>query len=501
MKDHNVDLATGEYKFDDDDEDQYTLKFIKLPLEDNVNDYIRVASNHIDYDELTEGDAKWDGGLDHTQVKQEILKQEFNIVRTKYISIDTVYDIAKRSAEQTYFFNMLYDNYEVENLLRVRVPFIDSDVEFEISDVFSLLTALSYYYNNIKDIILSDQQTVLAVNGFNFKADMAALAADLNRTGHTLHAMEQLQNFEIPEGQIPSFEQLMAMYANNLDIREELVQGMADADNLRVFLVYKKLYDSLMTVELNFDHFKNPETNDFYRDTEGDATYTEYFRNTAPELYYILVEADSFTKDSDRKQWISNQIDNIVMALENYIDFDKYPSLLANLPAVSAEAVKLYIAEVINFYKSYKVDFLGLNTIYYLDDKLEGAIRIIDDIRLERNFTKNTIIELIEKFGAIDIHLTKRDAIKLLDVAYMDRFIWDEKDLDETISLTDAPYTQSKLSKYSVVQMNECIYDIHTLMEPMETIKPIDLYTMHVTKSVDDRIALSDVVTINTVYE
>ena len=63
LKDHNVDLATGDYVYDEDPEKQFTLKFIKLPLEDNVNDYIRVPSNHIDYDEITEGDVTWDGGL------------------------------------------------------------------------------------------------------------------------------------------------------------------------------------------------------------------------------------------------------------------------------------------------------------------------------------------------------------------------------------------------------------------------------------------------------
>ena len=96
-------------KLYEDLEKEYTLKFLKLPLEDDLNDYIRSGTNYLDYDEVVSSDSKWDGDLDHKEVLKNILKEEFNFSRTKYISIDTIYEIAKMSAQQSYFFNMLFE--------------------------------------------------------------------------------------------------------------------------------------------------------------------------------------------------------------------------------------------------------------------------------------------------------------------------------------------------------------------------------------------------------
>ena len=502
LKDRNVDLSTGDYEFTGNDEKDYTLKFIKLPLEDDLNEYIRQGSNHIDYDELTDSDPTWDGGLDHDKVKQDILKEEFNIVRTKYISIDTVYDIAKISQEQSYFFNMLYDNFEVEELLTVRIPFIDGSQLFDLADTFSFLTALSYYYNGIKDTLMDTQEKVLYVNGFNFRADLAELAASLEKTGHTLHAMEQLKAFEVPEGQIPSFDQMMNMFVNNLDIREELIKGMNEADNLRVFLVYRKLYNSLMVVQLNMDHFKNPETGDFYRDEEGDATYTEYFKNVQPLFYYELMDILSIDEMEDRRQRINTMIDNIVMALEAYIDLDEFQSLLHGLPAVSAEAIKQFIAQVIDFYKSYKVDFLGLNTIYYLDDKYDGVIRLIDDLALFRNFTKNEMIFVTELIHRMQVSVSYEEKIQLLETLFLDIETWAKKHYHEYILIRDEiPTKIIRLMMYSVAMIGET-YEISTRFTPIDYASVTEfINSIGVDLSYNENISIKDRAWVIPVFE
>lgn len=554
LKDRNIDLSTGEYSFTGDNEEDFTLKFIKLPLEDDIDDYIRMPSNHIDYDEITEGDPTWDGGLDHEAVKAEILKEQFNIVRTKYISIDTIYDIAKISAEISYFFNMLHDNYEAEELLKVRIPFIDGSTQFRLVDVFDLLTALSYYYYGMQDTLMDTQEKVLFVNGFNFKADLAELAASLERTGHTLHAMEQLKKFQIPESQIPSFEQMMAMYVNNLDVRDELIKGMQEADNLRVFLVYKKLYDSLMVVQLNMDRYKRDDAplnppNDkiilgeythnnmpdgyvgaytlideywhrmiridrdtlkwvpatelyYYTNDEYDATYTEYFRNKIPTFYYELMDILVIEDSDDRKQRISTMIDNIVITLENYINLDDFQSLLHGLPAVSAEAVKQYIAKVINFFKSYKVDFLGLNTIYYLDDKLDGMIRIIDDVFLFRNFTKVEKIKIHDLIRKFQVSSNYKEKINILETLYLDIFTWANKEYKEYINIYDEiPTKIVELEKYSVIMINE-IYSTNTSRELIETISPKErIGENNVIEEKSDKISFLERFWINPNYE
>lgn len=501
LRDRKMDIVTDEYirkLKEDGSEDldaEYELKFLKLPLDGQLGKYIRDGKNYIDYDEITEGDPKWDGGLDHELVKSETLKQEFNFSRTKYISIDTIYDIAKMSAQQSYFFNMLYDNTDFESLATVQVPAIEAGTEFKVADLFTLLTVLSYYYRNVKDTIMDTQSKVLYVNGFNFKADLAKLAAEIGPKklpgiiedgivkketvvdpGSTLHAQEQVDenyedSFKIPKSAIPSFEEMMNLFINNLNVRDELIKGMAESDNIEVYKVYQKLYDALMTVELTMDYYKinvtktiDPETGeeietkDFYRDADGDATYTEFLKYKNPTLYETVACIEDFEDDASRNAYISNLIDSIVYALEQFIDSDKFQALFYNLPVMGIEAVKQYIATVINFYKSYKVDFLGLNTIYIFDDKYDGAIRLIDGIMQKRYFQKNEFIDLLERFGKITTTLSHKENINLVDRIYLDISTWLQINANDEIVIDDrlGEYL-AQLVLYTIVQFNEKI--------------------------------------------
>ena len=471
LRDRKIDLSTGEYleRFNEDGtediDSEYELKFLKLPLEDDVDEYVGKGTNYIDYDEITEMDPKWDGGLDHDQVKSDILKNEFNINRTKYISIDTINEIAKMSAQQSYFFNFLYDNVEMEDMVKVRIPYIDPSAEFKLADIFTLLTSLSYQYNGIKDTIMDTQSKVLYVNGFNFKADLATLAEEIGPkivngilidAGSTIHAREQLSNFEVPTSPIPSFNEMMNIFINNMKVRDELIKGMQEADNLKVYKVYEKLYNALMTVELTMDHFKNPETGDFYRDADGDATYSEYLKHEDPSLYSILLDIENFDDEASKNQYIGNLIDSVVYALEEYIDSDEFSALFSNLPIMSSEAVKQYIATVINFYKSYKVDFLGLNTLYILDDKNEGYIRLIDDLLLNRYYDKNEFLSVVDRIADSMVDMTKEEKMELKEKIYRSTNWIESLDLDEIIKLDDKiSRNLVTLSLYSVIQFNE----------------------------------------------
>lgn len=500
LRDRKIDLKTGDYLYKTDEEGnedldaEFELKFIKLPLDEDLDDYIRVGGNYVDYDEITYGDAKWDGGLNHDMVMKQILQEEFNFTRTKYISIDSMYDIAKMAAQQTYFFNFLYDNVDLESMLTIQIPYIEAGREFNVADVFTLLTVLTYYYRGVKDTIMDTQSKVLYVNGFNFKADLAALAEaigpktlpcpnhdpHITDPGSTLHAQEQLKNFQIPEASIPSFGEMMDIFVNNMNIRDELIKGMNEADNKRVYDVYKMLYDSLCTVELTMDYYKNPETGDFYRDSEGDATYSEFLKHKDPSLYYIVAILQDFEDDMSRNQYIANLIDSIVYALEEYIDTDEFQGLFSNLPVISAESVKQYISMVINFYKSYKVDFLGMNTIYTIDDKNEGVIRIIDDMILNRYFQRNEFLNIYEKVCRMRTTMTLKEKLQLTERLYLDISTWKNLHFDDNIGVKDEIYELiAKLVLYTILKVTEKITGIKVDKVLGEIITPKDLINLN----------------------
>lgn len=520
LKDRRV-KADGEYTFnydkngDGNNDEDFELKFLKLPLEGQLDEYIRSGSNHIDYDQITLSDPTWDGGLDHDQVRKDILKEEFNYSRTKYISIDTVYDITKIAMQQAYFFNILYDNNYLEDLIKVNIPFIDPAIDFKVADIFTLLTILTYTFKGVKDMIMDTQSKILYVHGFNFKADLGELSAYLKKTADNLikdgyivdsinDVHDTLKSFMIPDGPFPSFNQMMDLFVNNMKIRDIIIAGMEHADNLRIYLIFKKLYDSLMTIELTMDYYKNPDTNDFYRDIDGDATYTEFLKHKEPRLYGILVELEAFEDDKSRNQYIANLIDSIVYVLEEYIDTKEFNGIFSNLPVTSSEAVKKYIATVINFYKSFKVDFLGLNTVYYLDDKLDGIIKIIDDImEIRPNYTEKDYVKLYD-FVKMMINMTEDEHIDLqireqimmnitwfAQVWLRDKYFPEEKIMDMRINITKEDYLQfmelNNISRYN-------IYDDHDF-------KILDIIpSIMINLCLKDKISLIDTSIINRNY-
>jgi hypothetical protein len=194
-------------------------------------DYIRDTKYYQDYDEITAGDPTWDGGLEHDYVKKQHLEYNFNYSRTKYLSIESIYDMATLSAQQSYFFNMLYDNYELEDSILVSLPVISTEKSFKLADIFTFLTSLTHFYYGNKDLIMDTQDKVLYVNGFNFKADLAAISEALYEMRFDKEAQEVLQQFDLPTESILTVKQLMNVFVNNLEVRDLIIAGMRKADN------------------------------------------------------------------------------------------------------------------------------------------------------------------------------------------------------------------------------------------------------------------------------
>ena len=424
LKNRKLDKSDLSYSFTGNDEEDFDLKFVKIPIGEPMNDYIRDRKYQYSYDAITEGDPKWDGGLDHTVVKKQHLAADYNYTRTKYISIDSMYDIARMSLQQAYFMNMLYDNLPYETELSLSIPYIGSE-KFNIADIFTFLTCLTFHILGIKDTMMDTSTKVLNVLGFNFHADLDEMREVIKQMGYKLDAMESFEDFIEPTESIPNINMLMNIYKNNIAIRDALAKGMREADNLRVYNTYKYIYDSLMVEELTMDFFKNPETGDYYRDEDGDATYVEYLKHKSPTLYYKMMEIDEIEEEDVKNDYITNLIDNTCYILDQYIDTDEFRGLFRNLPAVSTEAIKAHIKTVIDFYMSYKVYFLGMNTIYYFDDDLEGWIKIIDWVQLNRWFEKDEFAQPIDVIAEQFNDIFHKDKYPFRERIYLDRWRWE----------------------------------------------------------------------------
>lgn len=165
--------------------DNYDLCFLKVPItEENASSYIEDYSCRRTYDNITTNDPFWDGisktdiltdeekTKHHLAKKSEILDKDFTIERTKYISVDAAIDITKMSYQISYFMNILFDKHIDEELLEVSVDPRLSQNKVKLNDLFSFAIALGYLYNGIEpDMIASDMERNMTINGFNFDTD------------------------------------------------------------------------------------------------------------------------------------------------------------------------------------------------------------------------------------------------------------------------------------------------------------------------------------------
>lgn len=398
-------------------EEEYKLKFVKVPVDELPDSYLGNTDYHVNYDEMTLGDQYWDGDKDHESVRREILSDEFNYLQSKYLSIDTIYDMTKLSFETTYFYNMIFDNHEVEDYLMISLPTINNAIKFKFVDVICYLFALMYINNKIEDRVMDSTSKIMHVMGFNFKANMEKLNAYIKEKGFTPEELG-ISDFQIPSSYVLSYNQLLNIFTKNKAIYEHVKKQMYTANNKEIYDIYETIFNALMITEL---------TDEFFTKSDGTVakTYTEFLKDRDTILYKSIEDIKAISKDYEREQTILDIVDNVVYSIEEYIDTDEYKFIFSRFPSVSAEAVTHYIYKVIDFFKSYKVQIYGINTIYKFDDRLDNKIKMIDTILIQHNLTKATKVKLIEKMRN---RITKvpKDYIDLDDKMFIDPTYWTE---------------------------------------------------------------------------
>ncbi len=173
------------------------LKFIKVPIDDELTEYKNDPNYIVNYDEIVYGDETWDGGLQHEALKSDIKDYEFNAVRTKYISVETVTEMTELAFQVSYFYNMLFDNLYSEEALTVEIPFIKINHKFKFMDIICYLFSLMYLYNGVNDNIMYSPTQILYLKGYNFNDSINAILKDTTAFTQTKNPMDQENIFDI----------------------------------------------------------------------------------------------------------------------------------------------------------------------------------------------------------------------------------------------------------------------------------------------------------------
>ena len=426
-KDTYTDPKTGEEV--EDYEANYELKFLKVPIDGGIaEEAIRDPFNLLDYDEIVHDDVYWNGPYTPEYVKHVILEHEYNMVISKYIGLEATYSLTELTMQLCYIVNMIMYTDVDKSRLEIEVPELGSNDKYPLVDLFITLFALKYIYLGVKDKIIYNPVQALDVMGFNFETDIAKLAEYIAEHDITLEEMGA-SNFNIPKDGILTFKQLIEIYTNNRNIYDHLVHEIVTADNKEIYDLYKKVYDSLMITKLNFDYFRS----------EGvePVTYTEFLEAKNSPLYQFVLEAQLIENEEERKKECSKIINYIVDNIYIYLDEDIFGYIFDGIPTVSLNYIRRYVFEVLNFFKSYKVDFTHVNIVYKFDDRLNNWISIIDRVLFTRVLHKHEHVQIDDYLDDKLIHWTPKELIGLLEIIHLDVIHWKRIRFEDYIWIRD----------------------------------------------------------------
>lgn len=494
LKDRTVDKFSLELELDDngnliEKENQninnfYDLKFIRVPLDGIYDDYIRDAENHHNYDTVTLQDEYWDGDKDHEYVKQQLLSKEFNVLRSKYYVIEAIYDITEMTFELVYFMNIFMNGNINADALKLKLPIISSSVEFRVVDVIQCLYSLGYIYYDANDSIIWNQKDVLYIKGFNFDVDMNTLSQYVEDRGYTLVELG-VANFKIPDNSTITINNLMDIYTTNKSINIHLVNMMKEADDKEIYDIYKYLYDSLMVVQLNREYLKDKNGN--YANT-----ITDYLEAHSPILYNLVIECKNIKKIDERQSIIANYTSSIADALDSYLETEGMDYIISSVPGVSLDYIKEYMNKVVNFFKSFKITMLQPTTIYSFSDKYENTIFIIDSILLKYWFDKTEVISIINRIYEHG-YLNEIEKIDLIEKIYKYISWYLQLPKDIKIKIREKIFCSENTNKLEKVNIDAIFNSISSIYDfKSSIIEYFDTYNRTDNISPDDYIIIMD---------
>lgn len=415
----------------DDNQKNYDLKFVKVPLTEDLDTYIKNKSNYLDYDTLTLSDPLWDGEFSHKEIKNALLDKEFSYLRTKFISIDNIRDMTNIMLDMPYFFNLLFDDVKLEERLVIPIPYIHKTKNFKLNDAFVFLNILSFEYNNLNDDILHTLTQVMYVKGFNFRADIATLQTWIHDKMAYPIEDTHIKDFMIYKTNLKSYKQLLEIFKSNIGVYEFVTHAMYQANNKHEYDVFKKIYDSCLCLKYSKKFFT-------VQDGTGNLckTYAEFLKYRDKDLYNLVQDVRAIPDDSSKKFRIIELIDQVVRSIQEYIDSDEYEFIFAKYPGKDTDAIKHYVELMVNFFKSYKVELTGINTILTFDDRFENMIRPIDGIELYANFIKDEYIIIKDSIKSKS-NMNLRNYIDIKDKIYISIYNIITKYLNDNVYLYD----------------------------------------------------------------
>lgn len=317
-------------------------------------------TNYIDYDELTEKDPYWGVYEEKSSVKDKLLNHNFNYIDSKYISINTIYDITKFTFEISYFMSMLIALKDYNSELKLYTKY--SNEPILLFDLIVFLFALTGKLFGYDGNIPAEMSSIAAVYRFNFEYNIDTLKEIYDEYNSDIVDIDDIKLHK-PSDLLTNNNQLLRFYFDNMEIRNILIDKLSKCKNIDDYMLVKDLLKYLTT---------SKQTSEVYRKSDGEIaeTYMDYLRSSNPLL--------SNRVDELNIEDIRLEMSEVIYDMEAYLQSEETHRILTNLDSLDNK-IEEYILKVISVFKSYTVHVADLSVSYMLTDPGINTFRIFDE--------------------------------------------------------------------------------------------------------------------------
>ena len=288
------------------DESNYKINFSRVKIYDDPALAVSDEVNAVDYATVVNVDPYW---IEDAELTKKIVNENFNYLESKYIGVQTVYDLMKITYENAYIFRMITDNKNLTKSFNFR--WTDIGIDCSIFDVFIYLSSLYCRYYGYEGLISNNIPTIMDTLGYNFEESMKLLKT-IQSSDSPLRNNTKLINL-LSNLDLTNLNSIDTVYKNIESIRDLIIEGYTNSKTISEYNLYRDMYNSLMV---------SKEITSTYSDSNGNVyeTFTDMLLNISPELMqrYLLLEDNE----------VENEIITTTDKIEDIINSSKYFTLV-----------------------------------------------------------------------------------------------------------------------------------------------------------------------------
>lgn len=487
MKVHKfVDGKPAFYKNEDgttDKSQMYDILFGKVKLYNDPTTEMQEPRNQERYEDVIRDDPYW---INDKDLLDKLYEEEFNYMETKYLGIQTTFNLMKIIYETCYYLKMILDNRKLLSATSVYNNATHSNVN--LFDLVVYLSALIIRKYGYESTILTDLHEVGKVMGFNFIDDLKTIKENISKNDYLKNDTTLLKLLETMT--VNSLESIRKVYKNLSALRGYLTSKMAETDNVQVYWAYYELYQTMMYSEYAQETFEksNGETAESFADMLQDCNPELYERYKNPLVY------DPNQEISDALYLLKNSCD--ALSHIQYAD------------SINIDMIIEYLFKLLKFFKSAKAELTGYEIVYSLISNYENImkfmdliVRIYDDHTsdpLESILILQDMIALIRKWMHViggQFELTDEIVLEMHKMAIQDILDFTEDFLNHIV---DELYgLMSVFSFIDDIHVKECFLPQGDPLTLEDQVLPLYEKIMEILKyTVKDNLELQDVIKV-----